>query len=391
MAGGNQGSLRMACEQILTGGRIVAPEGLINGTVLVRDGRIAAIDDGSSRLASAVDLDGDYLLPGLVDIHTDNLERHLEPRPGVAWPHIAALITHDRQIAAAGITTVLDSLCIGSVDQRGAGRSQTLAGSLQALQQAQADGLLKVDHRLHLRCEVSTPGVVEAFAPFVDDPLVRLVSLMDHTPGQRQWRHLDKWRRLAGRGTELADDGEAALLQRRRLDQAIYAAPTRAAIVALCQQRGVTLASHDDTTAEHVAEAVADGVAISEFPTTLEAAQAARDSRLSVVMGAPNVVLGASHSGNVSARALGGLGLVDGLASDYVPISLIQACFIFHWHLAMPLPDAVATVAAAPAAMVGLTDRGMLAAGQRADLIRVHAYRQMPVVRTVWRGGEMVA
>lgn len=380
-----------ARETILTGGRIVTPEGVIDGTIHIREGRIAAIDDGSSGLAAAVDLDGDYLLPGLIDIHTDNLERHLEPRPGVAWPHMAALVTHDRQIAAAGITTVLDSLCIGSSDQRAAGRSQTLAGSLQAMERAQADGLLKVDHRLHLRCEVSAPGVVEAFGRFVDDPLVRLVSLMDHTPGQRQWRQLDKWRQLAGAGAEAAADGEAALLQRRRHEQAIYAAPTRAAIVAQCRQRGLTLASHDDTTAEHVAEAVADGVAISEFPTTIEAAQAARDHRLWVVMGAPNVVLGASHSGNVSARALGRLGLVDGLASDYVPISLIQACFIFHWHLAMPLPDAVAIVAAAPAAMVGFTDRGTIAPGQRADLIRVRAHDHMPVVCTVWRGGEIVA
>jgi alpha-D-ribose 1-methylphosphonate 5-triphosphate diphosphatase len=382
----------MAREHVLTGGRIVAPEGLIEGTVHIRDGRIAAIDGGRSRLESAVDLDGDYLLPGMIDIHTDNLERHLEPRPGVAWPNMAALITHDRQIAAAGITTVLDSLCIGNADHRGAGRGETVVGSLQAMEQAQADGLLKVDHRLHLRCEVSTAGVVEAFLHFVDDPLVRLVSLMDHTPGQRQWRQLEKWRQLAGVAPAAAvDDGEAALLQRRRQEQATYAAPTREAIVAICRQRGLTLASHDDTTAEHVAEAVANGVAISEFPTTAEAAQAAHDSRLWVVMGAPNVVLGASHSGNVSARELGRRGLVDGLASDYVPISLIQACFTFHQQLGMPLPEAVATVTAAPAAMVGLSDRGEIAPGRRADLIRVRAYQHMPVVRTVWRGGEMVA
>ena len=150
------------------------------------------------------------------------------------------------------------------------------------------------------------------------------------------------------------------------------------------------LASHDDTTEEHIAEAAADGVTISEFPTTALAARLARSAGMQVVMGAPNVVLGGSHSGNVSARDLIAAGLVDGLASDYVPASLIQACLLLHDEMGVAMPAAVAAVTRKPAAMAGLADRGEIAPGLRADLVWVKAYEHMPVVQGVWRAGQRI-
>jgi len=380
----------MLRETVYTNARVVTRDAVFKGSVRAVDGRIASIDEGPTRLSGAIDLEGDFLIPGLIDLHTDTLEHHLEPRPGVRWPVMAALMMHDRQIAAAGITTVFDSLCVGDFDNGTVGRRDALVNSLEALERVQADGLLKADHLFHLRCEVTSEAIVESFLMFVDDPLVKLVSVMDHTPGQRQWSNLDKWRQFNSR-RNVSHAELDVILETRQRNQEHYAGPNRAEVVRLSKERRLPLASHDDTTPEHVEEAVADGITISEFPTTEGAARLARKNGLHVVMGSPNVVMGGSHSGNVSAGALAEAGLVDGLASDYVPLSLLHAAFVFHEDLGMALPEAIATVTANPAEMAGLDDRGTIDIGKRADLVWVKSYEHASVCRGVWRGGEHVA
>ena len=317
---------RRAGETVLTNARVVVRDSMFYGTVHVVGDRIAGVSTGRSALSSAADLEGDLLIPGLIDIHTDNLERHLEPRAGVAWPNFAALITHDHQIAAAGVTTVFDSLCIGD-QRRGRARSrEVLAQSLQALERAQADRLLKAELRappvrgLRGRCRRDVRNTRR-------DPFVRLVSVMDHTPGQRQWRDVERWRQFNLGKIPAAELDE--IYQRRTNLGAEIAASARRKVARVCRERELVLASHDDTTQQHVAEAVGNGVTI-EFPTTDVAARFARSLGMRVVMGAPNIVLGGSHCGNVSARELAAEALVDGLASDYVPVSLIQACLMLH-------------------------------------------------------------
>lgn len=376
-------------ERVLTNACIVAGSASFRGTVHIAGERIAAVETGISSLRTAVDLQGDLLIPGLIDCHTDNLERHLEPRPGVAWPSLAALLAHDRQMAAAGVTTVFDALCIGDRHRGQARRPEALRDAVRARDEAERQGLLKAQHLVHLRCEVTTEGAAEAFAALVDEPCIRLVSLMDHTPGQRQWRDLDRWR--CHDPVVAADVDADEIRLRRQKFPAERAAAARAEIAALARGRSLILASHDDTTEAHIAQAAAEGVSICEFPTTPEAARAAQARGLQVVMGAPNVVLGGSHAGNVSARALALAGLLDALASDYVPISLIEACFILHHGLDIPLPAAVAMVTAKPASMLGLADRGEIASGRRADLVRIRPQQQMPVVTAVWRAGTRVA
>ena len=373
-------------ELVLTNARIVTHNSVFRGTIRVVGDRIAGMDIGRSSVGSATDLEGDFLFPGLVDIHTDNLEKHLEPRPGVAWPNLTALVAHDHQIAAAGVTTVFNSLCIGD-QRRGRARSrEALAASLNALERAHADRLLKAEHFVHLRCEVSADDVVEAFASLVDNPFVRLVSLMDHTPGQRQWRDVERWRHFNLAKIPAAELDE--IYQRRTKLGAEIAASARRKIARVCRERGLVLASHDDTIEEDIAEAVENSVTISEFPTTDVAARLARSVGMRVVMGAPNIVLGGSHCGNVSARELAAQGLVDGLASDYVPVSLIQACLLLHKEMGVALSAAVAMVTTRPASMIGLADRGEIAPGLRADLVWVKAHHHMAVVRGVWRAGQ---
>jgi alpha-D-ribose 1-methylphosphonate 5-triphosphate diphosphatase len=378
-------------ELVLTDARVVTPDAVVHGTVVVRDGTVAGVSAGPSRAAGALDLEGDLLIPGLVEIHTDNLERHMQPRPGVYWPSPrAAALAHDAQVAAAGITTVLDAIAVGEYGDGGE-RRRMLVDAVEAVGTAQAEGLFRADHRLHLRCEVSDAGVIGLFERMADHPLVRLVSLMDHTPGQRQWADLSTYRRFM---TKLKSWSQAEFdehLRERLRVHAAYAAPNRARVLEMSRQRGFVVASHDDTVAEHVDEAAADGLTVSEFPTTLAAAERARLKGLSIVMGAPNVVRGGSHSGNVSALDLAEVGLLDGLSSDYVPASLLHAAFVLHGRAGIALPDAVATVTRRPAAMVGLDDRGAIVPGLRADLVRVRVVDDLPVVRAVWRGGVRVS
>lgn len=374
----------MSNETVFTNARIVTPEGVVEGSVLIRDGRIADISRGS---APGEDMNGDYLIPGLIEMHTDHLETQFQPRPGVLWPsRLAALLAHDTQVTGSGITTVLDSVCCGQLNE-GKMRNTLLTMSIEAIRDARTKSVLRADHLLHLRCEICDPYVLEMFEPYVNEDNLHLVSLMDHTPGQRQFRNLDKYKEYYR--VEDVDDAEFnAMMERLCCEQEEFAERHRAAILALCHRRGIPVASHDDTTEGHVDEAVDSGITISEFPTTLEAARAAREKGLGIVMGAPNVVRGGSHSGNISARELAEQGLLDILSSDYVPASLLHGAFLLHSEIGLPLQDALATVTANPARLLKLEDRGEIAVGKRADTVRITVVDEVPVVRKVWRDGE---
>lgn len=372
--------------------RIVTPDGVISGEIVILDGRIAEIDARPSPIAGAQDWGDDIVIPGLIDIHTDNLEKHYQPRPGALWDALGAALAHDAQCAAAGITTVFDSLSLhGQKD--GLDRKTALAPMIAAMDAAADQGLLRADHLLHLRCEVTNRDLLSLIEPHLDNPRLKLLSLMDHTPGQRQTTDVDKLRRRLEAAGRSADE-IAELIETGHSWRDPEAGPRhRATVAALAREYGVPLASHDDATVEHVDEAHAFGCVIAEFPVRLEAARRARALGLSNFMGGPNFVRGGSHSGNLSAQTLAHEGLLDGLTSDYVPLSMIRAAFMlteppFGWSL----PDAIATVAAHPAQACGLTDRGALAPGLRADLVRVaRAPGGWPIPREVWREGRRVA
>lgn len=388
----------MTSELVLDNARLVLRERVLEGHVLCRDGEIAEVGEGRTNVEGALDLRGDFLLPGLVELHTDNLERHVAPRPGVRWPMMPALVAHDAQLAAAGITTVLDALSIVDIDKDALSakdgetsvRSSMLQEATLTIAAAKQDGLLRADHFLHLRCEVSYAEVVDACKNLVGSPLVRLVSLMDHTPGQRQFSKVEHYYAYyQGRFGHSAADMEA-LVERRLSDQQRYSDLNRRRLVALCSDRGLPLASHDDATVEHVMEALDFGMSIAEFPTTLEAAAVAHERGMAVIMGAPNVVRGGSHSGNVSARSLAAGRNLDILSSDYMPASLLHAAFLLRDDHGLDLPASVAMVSAVPARAIGLEDRGEIAAGKRADLVRVRLVGGFPLVREVWSTGRRI-
>ncbi|MDR3087000.1 MAG: alpha-D-ribose 1-methylphosphonate 5-triphosphate diphosphatase [Azoarcus sp.] len=386
-------------ERILSNARIVTSGRVFPGTLVVRGGRIADMDEGRSHLLQAEDLGGDYLLPGLVELHTDNLEKHMTPRPGVDWPSKSAVLTHDAQIVASGITTVFDALSIGEVNPK-TRRLEKLPAMLEVIQGASQRGETRADHRLHLRCEVSHPQTLRIFQELVENPLVRLVSLMDHAPGQRQFAKLEKYREYYQGKYALTDEEIETVISTQMELSRRYSGATRAAIAHVCRERGLSMASHDDATEEHVHEAAGFGMRIAEFPTTVQAALVSHKMGLSVLMGAPNIVRGKSHSGNVAAADLARHGVLDILSSDYYPASLLHASFLLAAQCgeggggerrSNSLPGAVAAVSLTPARAAGLDDRGEIRVGLRADLIHVQAVcADHPVVRQVWREGERV-
>ncbi len=380
---------RQPTEDVFTHARIVLPDEIVEGSLLVRDGRIADISSGSVR--TGTDCEGDHLLPGLVELHTDHLEGHYLPRPKVRWNIHAALQAHDAQVAASGITTVFDALRVG-MDEDAALGSADMSAMADAILTAGADDALRAEHFIHLRCEVSAPDVLPSFEALAGNARVRLASLMDHAPGQRQFVDLQTYRIYYQGKSGMSDAVFDAFCERRVRESEQHAPGNRRAIAERCHAAGIRLASHDDATAAHVAESRDLGIALAEFPTTLEAARLSREAGLSVLMGAPNVVRGGSHSGNVSARDLVEIGVLDALSSDYVPFSLIQATFALADTIG--LPAAAAMVTRTPARVAGLDDRGALSPGLRADLVRVRAPAASgtpPVVRGIWREGRRVA
>lgn len=375
---------------VLKNARIVTPQEIVKGSVEVRDGVIAGVKEGDSGVTTAIDCEGDYVVPGLIDLHTDHLERMLRPRNSVSWPVLPALIAHDAQMVTAGITTILDSLCVGF--QGHAQRSfEMLKCVIAELETGRQQGLLRGDHYLHLRCEISKEEMPGMLASIFPDPRVLLVSMMDHTPGQRQYRDLERYVAMEKRDFHLTEEqiDEFVTECRERHDR--LSRPNRARLLAMTQGHPVVVASHDDTTVEHIEEAHREGVTISEFPTTQEAAEAARARGMKVVVGAPNLVLGRSHSGNVAAARLVESGLVDALASDYVPCSMLHGAFLLHEIAGLALPEAIAMVTQTPAQMTGLTDRGAIEIGKRADLVRVHARGGIATAMMVWCEGQRVA
>lgn len=380
----------MTEELILANATLVLAGETRTGSIKIADGVITDMADGAAVPAGAADCGGDCIAPGLVELHTDNLERHIQPRPKVDWPHAAAIIAHDAELASTGITTVFDAMRVGSISSKASEYkkyARQLAAEMLELRAADA---LKISHFLHLRAEVCSESLKAELDEFGEDDRVGLVSLMDHTPGQRQFRDLSKLEAYVKGKQGVSDDQFLQHIATLKNLRDTYGDMHEAETVKAAARFGAVLASHDDTTADQVAVSAGHGIRMAEFPTTVEAARACHAHNIKVIMGAPNLVRGGSHSGNVAASELADLDLLDILSSDYVPAALLLAA-VQLGELWGDMARGIGTVTSAPARASGLADRGMLEPGQRADLIRFSMIAGVPAVRGVWVQGDRVA
>lgn len=376
---------------IINNVKLVLEHQLVSGSLEITAGAIRSFADTPSRLPQALDGEGGWLLPGLIELHTDNLDKFFTPRPNVDWPAHSAMSSHDALMVANGITTVLDAVAIGDV-RDGGHRLENLQKMIDAVIHSQLAGVNRAEHRLHLRCELPHESTLPLFEQLMDKPGVSLVSLMDHSPGQRQFASREKYREYY-QGKYHLNDPQMSEFEQQQIELSErWSTPNRQAIAAHCRARSISLASHDDATAEHVTESCALGSAIAEFPTTEDAARASHQQGLQVLMGAPNIVRGGSHSGNVAAHRLATLGVLDILSSDYYPASLLDAAFrlAVDERNAFTLPQAVQLITRNPARALGLEDRGLIAEGLRADLVLAKPHGEHIYVQQVWRQGKQV-
>ncbi len=380
----------MTNQTIFANARLILNDEILTGSLVVTDGIISDIGQGGAVPQGAIDLGGDYLASGLVELHTDNLERHLAPRPKVDWPYRAAILAHDRELAGTGITTVFDAIRVGSIVSEGhLGYEKYARRMTDEILKVRAAGLLRISHHIHLRAEICSETLSGELDEFTVDDRIGIVSMMDHTPGQRQFMDLSKFETYV-RGKRSFSDGEW-----NNYIGILYGLQSRlgtkheAATVAAAARLGATLASHDDTTLEQVATSQSYGVRVAEFPTTVAAADACHSHGIATIMGAPNLIRGGSHSGNVAAADLAQIDRLDILSSDYVPAGLLMAA-VQLGDIWGNLARGMRTVTASPARAVGLTDRGTLGIGQRADVIRFAANDGTPVLNETWSAGIRV-
>lgn len=358
----------------LTDLRIVLPDQVIEqGALRVDDGQIAEIVEGNSlatQYAEAISLSGLTAIPGLVDIHGDMLEREVNPRPKAEIPIDLALCELDKRLVATGITTAYAAIAFAWYEDHST-RSDARARELIHTVNSMGPSLL-ADHRVHARFEIRNPKAGDVLEELLRAGEVHLVSLMDHTPGQGQYRDIERyvqsivaWRKQYTDENATEEDAWAKIKE----DQARPKGWDAARSVSLVShQHGIPVASHDDDTIDKVKLVHEMGVTISEFPVTEEAAAAAKDRGMSVAMGAPNAFRGGSLSGNLNAAAAVETGLVDSLASDYYPAAMLHSVLTMAKQEIMPLHEAIKLVTQNPADAVGLYDRGRLEVGCLADI-----------------------
>lgn len=373
--------------------RAVLPDSVLDDArVVVRDGRIAEVGPHPAGFTADADGGGLLCLPGLVDVHSDGCEKERLPRPATALPWDFALVSFEGKLRAAGVSTVYHGAGFGNGGTPSNDRSAQGAEQLCRAVEARGPGL--VDHRILHRLDVRCPAglaALRARLSTLDPAEVAVVSHEDHTPGQGQYadrRYYERWSMGTHGMTPAQASRHVDALVAERNDRLDVREESLLWLSGRAHAGVVRLFGHDPANAEEVDALARRGGAVAEFPTTVEAARAAIERDMPVVMGAPNVLRGGSHSGNVSAGELAERGLVTALASDYLPSGLLAAVFLLTGRGVMTLPAAVALVTSGPAAVVGLTDRGALAPGLRADLVLVRAADGWPVVRSVLRAGS---
>jgi alpha-D-ribose 1-methylphosphonate 5-triphosphate diphosphatase len=371
--------------QLLSNVRAVVGDRVIErATVASDEGRILSIDEDRS-YAGAIDARGAFCLPGLVDPHCDALEREVSPRPTVSFDPEFALRSLEARFVGAGITTACHGVSFGGEGDRM--RSPEIAADLVAVVSARREEGARIDHRVLFRLPARSAGsvdrAIECLPGGQPQGDVPLVSFEDHTPGQGQYRNVDMYKAAipADHRAGIADiDAEIA----RRIAEADAMLPTREANLArvsdLAAAGSARVLAHDCVDAEEVAQARRWGARVAEFPVTAEAARAARDQQMPVVLGAPNVLLGGSHSGNASAEELITLGYCTALASDYAPSTLLAAAFDLARRNVIEFPAAIALVTSGPADAIGLRDHGRLAPGCVADIVLVEQDGRWPRV-----------
>ena len=395
----------MSC-YLISNGVIVTPTELVRGhDLFVRDDRIERIAPAGSLEVPAgcgrVDAHGGYVTPGLIDIHSDYIEQVISPRPTVLIDIPTGLFEAERVLLSHGITTMFHSLSLYGddfMDTKPARAFSNVCKLIDLIDQAKrTEGHNEhlIRHRCHTRFEIDNVGLVDQVIALMEAGKVDELSFMDHTPGQGQYRDLEVFR------ASIRSDHEVTIEEARERAEEQQRAPKitlgQMERMATCaREHGLAIASHDDDSVEKLDLMASLGCTISEFPISLDVARAACERGMSTVLGTPNILLGKSHSGNLSARQAVQAGVASVLCSDYYPTAMLHSAFKMRDDFGLPLEQAFALLTINPARAVGIDrDLGSLEEGKKADILVVREVPQedgqtFPAITTTLVDGRVV-
>ncbi len=376
---------------VIINARVVTPDGVQEGaSVHVESGHIAGIGTEYPQKTREIDAGGKYLFPGFVDIHSDAIEKGIEPRPNTFFPVDIAVFELDKKIAACGITTMFHSLSFAEMEVglRSNGKAADIIREIHQFRHK-----LKVNTKIHARFEITDHGAVPILEALIQEGQIHLFSFMDHSPGQGQFQDILSFKNYYGRVYAKSDDEMDGIIERKRLAKNNGAPRDIARMIEICREHRVAVTSHDDDSREKIHWLKDMQIDMTEFPVNMDAVQAARELGVRVCLGSPNVVRGQSQSGNLNAREAIRKGYGDILCSDYSPMTMIHAVFALEQHGILPLHEATKMASLNPACAVGIADHtGSLEAGKDADMVIVNHSDGFPqVLRTFVAGKEVFA
>ena len=376
---------------VINNARIVTPKGVReDASIQIEDGCIVTIGEGAPRGAREIDTGGNFLFPGFIDLHSDAIEKGIEPRPNTFFPVNIAVFELDKKIAACGITTMYHSLSFAELEV-GLRSNNMAAGIIREINTFSHK--LKVNTRIHARFEITDHGAVPFLKGLIRDDQINLFSFMDHSPGQGQFQDILSFKNYFGPVYAKTDTEMDTIIERKLQAKQSDAPGFIAHLIKVCQENGIAMASHDDDSREKMRWLKEMEIGLTEFPVTLEAVRAARELGIRVCLGSPNVVRGKSQSSNLSARVAISSGYGDILCSDYSPMTMLHAVLTLERSGILPLHEAVNMASLNPARAVGIADRtGSLEAGKDADMVLVDHSGDVPrVLKTFVAGREVFA
>ena len=374
---------------IITNARVVTPEGVREGaSVKIENGRIGKIAENSLRGGTEIDAGGKFLFPGFVDLHSDAIEKGIEPRPNTFFPVNIAVYELDKKIAACGITTMYHSLSFAELEV-GLRSNSMAAGIIREINTFSRK--LKVNTRIHARFEITDQCAVPFLEGLIRDGQISLFSFMDHSPGQGQFRDILSFKKYYGPVYAMTDSEMDSIIERKLKAKMNGTPACISRMIGICREHGIAMASHDDDSRDKINWVKEMDIGMTEIPMTHEAVRAARELGIRICFGSPNVVRGKSQSGNLSAREAIRSGCDDILCSDYAPMTLLHAVLALENSGILPLHEAIRMVSLNPARAVGIAGHtGSLEEGKDADMVLVDHSGDVPrVIKTFVAGKEI--